>query len=136
MSRILTAALSALALTGCANNYDKAVRPEANIALKQASEECKSKSLRTFSERASCNLAAERAYFTAIKLKDMDRFEAYAAKYQTLAVTRDAKRISDMAAMRGAVQMRRDFYNSCNCAAPQEKFASVAWGDSTREPQP
>jgi len=119
MRRTLTAALSALILTACAAGYDKTALPGASVAVHQAYEDCSArwaaKTIKTYAEMASCSLAAERGFFTAIKLQKMDRFEAYAASYQTLAADRDAHRISDQQADRRAGKMLGDFLAACRC---------------------
>ena len=119
MMRILTITLSAAMLAGCADGYDKAAMPDASMTVRQASLNCVTKwavkEIKTYSELAACNLAAERRYFTAIKLQKMDRFEAYAANYQVLAADRDAHRISDQQADRRADRMLGDFLAACRC---------------------
>lgn len=125
MSRILITAVSAVLLpfllTGCAANdsYDKTVLPDASASMRQASVNCVTKwavkEFTTYSELAACNLAAERKFFTAVKMQKMDKFEAYAAGYQALAADRDAHRISDSEAGRRAANMRRDFLAACHC---------------------
>ena len=119
MNRILTITLSAAMLTGCADGYDKTAMPDASATARQASSSCvakwREKEIKTYSELAACNLAAERRYFTAIKLQKMDRFEDYAVRYQTLAADRDAHRISDQQADRRADRMLGDFLAACRC---------------------
>src|SRR5690349_7688812 len=94
MNRILTVSLSALMLAGCTAGYDKTALPDASVSVRQASLGCEVKwaveEIRTYSEMAECGLAAERKFFTAIKLKKMNKFEAYAADFRTLAADRDA----------------------------------------------
>ena len=123
MNRILTIIFSALmlplTLTACADGYDKTAMPDASVTERQASVNCVTKwavkEITTYSELAACNLAAERRYFTAIKLQKMDRFEDYAVRYQTLAAMRDTGRISDSEADRRAGKMLRDFLAACHC---------------------
>ena len=123
MNRILTTTFSAamlpLMLAGCADGYDKTAMPDASATARQASSSCvakwREKEIKTYSELAACNMAAERKFFTAIKLQKMDRFEAYAAGYQTLAADRDAHRISDQQADRRAAKMLSDFFAACGC---------------------
>ena len=119
MRPTLTAALSALMLAGCADGYDKTAMPDASVTARQASLNCVVKwgvkEIKTYSELAACSLAAERKFFTAIKLQKMDRFEAYAANYQVLAADRDAHRISDQQADRRAGKMLGDFLAACRC---------------------
>ena len=119
MRAILTIPLSGLILTGCAAGYDKTAMPDASVTVRQASLGCEVrwavKEVKTYSEMAACSLAAERRFFTAIKLKKMDKFEAYAASYRTLAADRDAHRISDRQANRRADRILFDFYAGCHC---------------------
>ncbi|MEO8302342.1 MAG: hypothetical protein ABI608_11135 [Rhizomicrobium sp.] len=119
MRAILTITFSALMLAGCAASYDKTAMPDASVAVHQASLSCEArlaaKDIKTYSEMASCNLAAERTFFMDIKLKNMEKFEAYAANYGTLAADRDANRISDSQAEQKANQMLRQFYAECRC---------------------
>lgn len=121
MSRILIIVFSAAMLTGCASDstYDKTAMPDASMMVRQASLNCLAKwdaeEFKTYAELAACNLTAERKFFTAIKLEKMDRFELYAARYQTLAADRDAHRISDQQAGRRANTMLRDFLAECRC---------------------
>src|SRR6185295_623405 len=84
MSRILTITISALMLAGCADidSYDRAAKPAAGAAMRHAIDDCKARlaahDITSTSEWASCSLDAERGYFTAIKLKNMRSFDAYA----------------------------------------------------------
>jgi hypothetical protein len=122
MTRILTITLSALVLAGCQDGYDKSAMPNATAAQHQALEGCKArqaaKDIKTYSEMATCGLAAERAFYVAIKLERMDRFEAYAANYQTLAAARDANSIPDRQASLRANKILREFYAGCRCKKP------------------
>jgi hypothetical protein len=123
MNRILTITLSALMLAGCQDGYDQSALPNAIAAEHQAREGCRTrlavKDIKTYSEMAACGLAAERAFYTAIKLERMDRFEAYAASYQTLSANRDAKRVSDGQASRTANNLLGAFYRGCKCRKPE-----------------
>jgi hypothetical protein len=60
-------------------------------------------------------LGAERDYFTAIKLKNMGSFDAFAAQYLTLAADLDANRISKLRAGIRAREMLRLFNVACDC---------------------
>jgi hypothetical protein len=121
MSRILTIAISALMLVGCAStdSYDRAAKPAAREATRHAIDGCKARlaahEIKSNSEWASCGLAAERGYFTAIKLKNIGSFDAYATNYQTLAADLDANRISKKRASLRAREMLRQFYVACDC---------------------
>jgi hypothetical protein len=137
MNRILTIGFSAAMLAGCAPVYDRTAMPDASMTARQASVSCVTewavKEIKTYSELAACNLAAERRYFTAIKLQKMDRFEDYAVRYQALAAMRDTGRISDQQADRRADKMRRDFLAACRCKKERMPgtigltVSSVAW---------
>ena len=80
MRRILTVTIFALMLAGCADGYDKSAMPTANAVLDQSLQNCKAKvaakDIKTYAEMANCSLAAEQNFFTTIKLKRMDTFEA------------------------------------------------------------
>jgi len=121
MSRILTITISALMLAGCADtdSYDRAAKPAAREATRHAIDDCNAKlaahGIKSNSEWASCSLAAERGYFSAIKLKNMDSFDAYATNYLTLAADLDANRISKKRASLRAREMLRQFYVACDC---------------------
>ena len=136
MNRILTITFSAamlpLMLTGCADGYDKTAMPDASVTARQASLSCVVKwgveEIKTYSELAACSMAAERKFFTAIKLQKMDKFESYAASYQTLAAARDAHRISDQQADRRAGKMLGDFLAACRC----KKEPMLGFPDSPR----
>jgi hypothetical protein len=121
MSRILTITISALMLAGCADidSYDRAAKPAARAATLHAIDGCKARlaehDITSTSEWASCALAAERGYYTAIKLKNMRSFDAYAANLLTLAVDLDAHLISKQRARIRAGEMLRQFYVACDC---------------------
>ena len=121
MSRILTITLSALMLSGYAHadSYDKSAIPDARAAMRQAFDGCRAKlrahDIKSNSEWASCSLAAERGYFTAIKLKNMGSFDAYAADYLSLAAELDANRVSKIRASHRAAEMLRQFNVACDC---------------------
>jgi hypothetical protein len=136
MRLLLTTALFAPLLAGCSTYYDKSAVPDASAAWEQAVQECKAKEaardIRTHSEMAACSLAADRAYYAAVKLKAMYKFEDYAANYQKLAALQDADRISEEQADRRADQYLGRFYSLCNCNPNQNKFGPVppAGGES------
>jgi len=121
MSRILTITVSALMLAGCADidSYDRAAKPAARAAMRHAIDDCKGRlaahDITNTSEWASCSLDAERGYFTAIKLKNMRSFDAYATNLLTLAVDLDAHLISKQRASIRAGEMLRQFYVACDC---------------------
>ena len=139
MRLLLTITLSALMLTGCATYYDKSAVPDASAALKQASGDCEARAahdITTNSQMAACNLAAERAYYTTVKLKAMYKFDDYAVSYQKLAALQDANRISDEKAGQKAGQFLRRFYSLCNCGPAQGKFGSVPGASERYVPEP
>jgi uncharacterized protein YcfL len=129
MRPLLAIALSALMLAGCATYYDKSAVPDASAVLQRASQDCQARAaahdIKTHSEIAACTLAAERAYYTAVKLKAMYKFDAYAANYQKLAAAWDANRISDRQASFKADRFLGQFYTWCNCGSAQGRFGSV-----------
>ena len=130
MRPLLAIALSALMLAGCQDGYDNSAMPNVTAAVRQAREDCRArlaaKAIKTYSEMAACGLAAERTFYTAIKLERMDRFEAYAASYQTLAAARDANSIPDRQASLRANKILREFYAGCRCRKPD--FGSLNLG--------
>ena len=131
MSRILTVSIFALILAGCANtdSYDRAAKPAARAATRHAIDDCKARlaahDITSNSEWASCSLEAERGYFTAIKLKNMGSFDAYATNYLTLAVDLDANRLSKKQASLRAREMLRQFYVACDCGS-KESFGPIS----------
>lgn len=133
MRLLLAITVTALMLAGCQDGYDKSAMSNATVAVHQARQDCRArlaaKDIKTYSEMAACGLAAERAFYTAIKLERMDRFEAYAASYQTLAADRDAKRMTDRQASRRADSILSAFYAGCRCRKPE--FGSLNLGLDT-----
>jgi len=131
MSRILTITVAALILAGCADtySYDRAAVRDARAATRHAMAGCNARmaahDIKSNSEWASCSLAAERGYFTAVKLKNMDSFDAYASNYLTLAVDLDANRLSKMQARLKAREMLRQFYVACDCGS-KESFGPIS----------
>ena len=127
---LFTPLLAAPLLAGCSTYYDKSAVPEASAAWEQAAQDCKARAaahdFKTHSDMAACNLAADRAYYTTVKLKAMYKFEDYAANYQKLAVLQDANRISDEQASFKARQYLHRFYSLCNCGSAQSKFGPVS----------
>jgi len=121
MSRVLIITASALMLAGCADtdSYDREAKPAARAATRHAIDGCNARlaahDIKNNSEWASCSLAAERGYFTAIKLKNMRSFDAYATNLLTLAVDLDAHLISKQRASIRAREMLRQFYVACDC---------------------
>lgn len=121
MSRILTVTIFVLTLAGCADtdSYDRAALPVARATTRHAIDGCNVRlaahGIKSNSEWASCSLAAERDYFTAIKLKNMASFDVYATNYLTLAADLDANRISKKQASLRAREMLRQFYVACDC---------------------
>ena len=119
MSRILTATISALILTGCAGSYDRSAMPKAAAGLQQETVGCKArwtaKEFRTYSEWQACQLTAERGFARAIALTKMDAFEVYAADMQTLAVDRDANRVTERQVRSRANDIYRRFLADCGC---------------------
>jgi hypothetical protein len=121
VNRILTVTIFTLLLNGCADtdSYDRAALPDARAATRHAIDGCKARlaahDITSNSDWASCSLAAERGYFTAIKLKNMGSFDAYATNYLTLAGDLDADRISKKRASIRAKEMLRQFYVTCDC---------------------
>ncbi|MBA2589510.1 MAG: M48 family metalloprotease [Alphaproteobacteria bacterium] len=99
--------------------YDKTAVPDARRATRHAMDDCNARlrahDIKSNSEWASCSMAAERGYFTAIKLKNMDSFDAYAASYLALAADLDANRVSKILARRKANEMLKQFFVACDC---------------------
>jgi hypothetical protein len=119
MRRILTITLSALMLAGCATGYDKSAMRGAGVAAHQATDSCKARrtanDIKTWSEFEACELTAARAFFTAINMKKMDAFEAYASSMQALAADRDAHRATDRQARSRGGEIVFEFFASCEC---------------------
>jgi hypothetical protein len=119
MKPLLTIALSALMLAGCADGYNKSVMPKAAAGLQQETVGCKArwtaKELKTYSDWQACQLTAERGFARTINLTKMDAFEVYAADMQALAVDRDAKRITDRQVRSRAQEILWKFLVDCGC---------------------
>ena len=119
MSRILVITLSALILAGCATGYDKSAMRGAAADAHQAIDRCKASraanEIKTQAEFEACELVVARAFFTAIKMKKMDGFEAFAIRMQALAADRDAKRVTDRQARSRGGEIVYHFYADCEC---------------------
>ena len=135
MNRILTITISALLLAGCETGYDKSAMRGAAAAAHQATDRCKASraanEIKTNSEFEACELAAARAFFTAIEMKKMDSFEAYAIRMQALAADRDAKRVTDRQARSRGGEIVYQFYADCEC---KPKRASSVTADLSGYP--
>ena len=136
MSRILTIAISALMLAGCAGNkadtYNKSVMPTATAGLQQQTVGCKArwtaKEFRNYSEWQACQLTAERGFLTTISLTKMDAFEVYAADMRALAADRDAKRITATQVVSRTEEIRSKFFVDCDCRQPGWRRRNVVDG--------
>ncbi|MES2472454.1 MAG: hypothetical protein V4601_06385 [Pseudomonadota bacterium] len=119
MSRILTATISALMLTGCADTYNKSIMPHAAANLQQATVGCKArwtaKEFKTYSEWQACQLTAESGFARTIALTKMDAFEVYAADMKALAADRDAHRVTDRQVRSRANEILDTFLADCGC---------------------
>jgi len=140
MSRILTITISSLILAGCADTYSRTAMPKAAAALQQATVGCKArwtaKEFKTYSEWQACQLTAERGFAKTIALTKMDAFEVYAADMQTLAVDRDANRVTDRQVRSRANDIQWRFLADCSCKPgwkPRPAYAN-AYANSLIEP--
>jgi hypothetical protein len=140
MSRILTIAISALVLAGCADTYDRSAMPKAAAGLQRETAGCKArwtaKEFKTYSAWQACQLTAERGFARAIALTRMDAFEVYAAGMQALAVDRDAHRVTDRQVRSRANDIYWRFLADCGCR-PQRAhpvFAASASFDGYPSP--
>src|SRR6185312_675055 len=119
MKPILTVAISALMLAGCADTYNRSAMPKAAAALQQETVGCKArwtaKELKTYSAWQACQLTAERGFARAIALTKMDAFEVYASDMQALAVERDAHRVTDRQVRSRASDIKWRFLTDCDC---------------------
>jgi len=119
MSRMLTAAISALMLASCAPTYDGSAMPKAAAGLQQETIGCKSrwtaKEFKTYSEWQACQLTAERSFVRAIALTKMDAFDVYAAGMQALAMDRDAHCVTDGQVRSRANDIYWRFLADCGC---------------------
>src|SRR6185312_15824467 len=119
MKPILTVAISALMLAGCADTYNRSAMPKAAAALQQETVGCKArwtaKQFKTYAEWQACQLTAERGFARAIALTKMDAFEVYAADMQALAADRDANRITDRQVRSRANDIQWRFLADCGC---------------------
>ena len=139
MGRILTVAISALMLAGCAGTYDRSAMSKAAAALKQETVGCKArwtaKEFRTYSEWQACQLTAERGFTRTIALTKMDAFEVYAAGMQALAVDRDALRVTDSQVRSRANDIYWRFLADCGCKPRSESWAPFN-GEMSGYPSP
>ena len=140
MSRILTIAISALMLAGCADTYNRSAMPKAAAGLQMETVGCKirwmAKEFKTYSEWQACQLTAERGFARTIALTKMDAFEAYAADMQTLAADRDARRVTDRQVRSRANDIQWRFLADCGCKPgwkPRPAYAN-AYANSLIEP--
>ncbi len=119
MSRILTIAVSALTLAGCADTYNKSAMPKAAAGLQQETAGCKArwsaKEFNSYAQWQACQLTAERSFARTIALTKMDAFETYAADMQALAADRDAKRVTDREVRARANDIQWKFLAECGC---------------------
>jgi hypothetical protein len=120
MSRILTVAIFALMLAGCASGpgYDKSAVPDATAAMRHATAMCeKEQTASQFnaSKFMACRVAAERNFAMAIDLPKMDAFDTYAAKMLALAADYDAGRIYLKRMGTRAASIRNDYLRACDC---------------------
>ena len=142
MKVILTIAISALMLAGCADTYNKSVMPKAAAGLQQETIGCKArwtaKTFRTYSEWQACQLRAERGFATTISLTKMDAFEVYAADMRTLAADRDAGRVTDRQFRSRAEEIRWRFLADCGCKPGWDRRNRADglpdWGQSNSRP--
>lgn len=84
----------AIILTGCAGYIDETAIPNAQMGWKLALERCAAERHATVNEAMTCILAADRGLVTAIKLRDMAVFEAYAERQRLLAADASEARIT------------------------------------------
>ena len=120
MRAILTVAISALMLSGCASEpgYDKSAMPNATAAMRQATAMCEKEqppTKFTASKFMACRVAAERNFAMAIHLPKMDVFDTYADKMLALAADYDAGHINLKRMDRRAASIRDDYWRACNC---------------------
>jgi hypothetical protein len=121
MSRILTVAIFALMLAGCASEppgYDKSAVPDATAAARQAAAMCEkeqTESTFTASKFMACRVAAERNFAMAIHVRKMDAFDIYADKMLALAADYDAGHVNLARMDRRAASIRNDYWRACNC---------------------
>ena len=111
MNRILTIAISALMLAGCASRaplYDKSAVPNATAAMREATALCEKE--QTAFKFTLCQVAAQRDFAVAIHLPRMDAFDIYAAKMLALAAERDAGRITLKQMGARATSIRNDYW--------------------------
>lgn len=98
---LLTTALLCAVLAGGAGPEKKAGQNSAiagataalDAARKQCIDQAQSRQIQTYSDAVACDLAAERAFLTALSPPGMDLFESYAAALQEEARETDARRI-------------------------------------------
>lgn len=140
MHRILTIAISALMLAGCADTYNRSAMPKAAAGLQQETVGCKArwtaKEFRTYSEWQACQLTAERTFVTNINLTKMDAFEAYAADMRTLAADRDANRVTERQFRSRTEDIHWKFLVDCDCkpASKQRPAYGHSYANALIEP--
>lgn len=130
MNRILTIAIPALMLAGCATDtYNKSAMPNAASGLQLETAFCKArwtaKEFKTYSEWQACQLTAERSFARAIALTKMDAFEVYATNMQALAADRDAHRVTDRQVRSRANDIYTGFLADCGCKPQRQASTTV-----------
>lgn len=141
MSRMLTIAICALMLAGCADTYNRSAMPKAAATLQRETNGCQArwtaKEFKTYSAWQACQLTAERSFARTIALTKMDAFEAYAADMQALAADRDANRVTDRQVRSRADDILWRFLADCGCRPgwkPRPAYAN-AYANSLFEPR-
>jgi hypothetical protein len=111
--------LATLLLAGCAAGYDQSAVPGASATLIRTMNRCESalpaKGPQSYSEFTACQLAAERNFAVAVKLKRMDAFDIYAREMQQLGADRDAEHLSTDVVQARTNNIRQDFLAKCDC---------------------
>ena len=110
--------LSTLVLSGCAG-YDRFAEPSASLALRHAMDRCvhslPANDPKEHSDLTSCQLAAQRDFAVATRMKRMDVFETYAHEMQQVAADWDAKTLPRAQAFTRANEIQQDYLAKCDC---------------------
>lgn len=113
--RFLLAGLALILVGGCAGVVDQSAIPGAqaqnDLALTQCAATGRVGGFKSAGDAMECQIAADRAFVTAIRLKRMDIFDAYVARVRLMGQQADSGVLTVGKAWDGAAQARTDMEN-------------------------